>query len=76
MNITPTALETRIKEMFPEIAANGMDVAAVVEDATGDWLVRVGRDGDGIATHVGAQDAADCLEGGRCLMLVSQVAAS
>lgn len=67
------ALEARIKDMYPELATRGMAVRAAPEPATGDWLVHIGRDGDEIATHVGAQDAADCLDDGRCLMLAAQV---
>ena len=73
MNVTHDILENRIKDMFPELAANGMGVEAEMEDATGDWLVHIGRDGDRIATHVGAADAAACLDGGRCLNLAAQV---
>jgi hypothetical protein len=73
MIINANALENKIREMYPEIVEHGMDVAAALEPATGEWLVRIGREGDEIATHVGAKDAEECLDGGRCMMLAAQL---
>ena len=73
METNAKALENRIRDMYPEIAEHGMDVAAALEPATGDWLVRIGRAGDEIATHIGVKDAEDCLGEGSCLMLAAQL---
>jgi hypothetical protein len=73
MHIDPRMIETKIHEIYPEIAQRGLTVSASFEKATGDWLVRIGKDGDEISTHIGKADAEACLAGRRCVHVAAQV---
>lgn len=73
MHIDPRMIEAKIGEIYPEIAQRGLAVSATFEKATNDWLVRIGKDGAEISTHIGKADAEACLAGRRCLKLAAQV---
>lgn len=73
MDITPTHVEAKIREIYPEIGTHGLAVSASFEEATGSWLVRIAKGADEITTHIDREDAEACLAGRQCVKLAAQV---
>ncbi|MEW5773397.1 MAG: hypothetical protein AB1916_07705 [Thermodesulfobacteriota bacterium] len=73
MNIDAAALEAKIREIYPEIAAHGLAVSATFEKEADAWLVRIRAGGDEVSTRIDAADAEACLSGRQCMKLAAQV---
>lgn len=73
MSIDYRVLEGKLKEMYPEIQKQGVDLAVCFDDRKDAWIVELSKGGKGLRTHLERKDAEACLDGVECVYLGVQI---
>jgi len=73
MGYTKTALEEKILRMYPEIGRHGIAVSLDFSAEKNAWIVKFGKDGHELTTHLEKKDADDCMGGIKCVYLGVQI---
>jgi hypothetical protein len=71
---TSEELEAKLRDIYPEITTHGLDLGLEFSHEKDAWIVRLGKEGHELATHLERKDADDCLQGVECVYLGVQIA--
>jgi hypothetical protein len=72
--IDPKELCEKIRSIYPDIGACGIDVAAEYDEAEKAWVVHLKRENRKLKTFLEAGDAEKCLLGEKCVGLGIEIA--
>lgn len=64
----------KIRELYPDIGACGIDVSVEFDDAQKLWVVNLTKDQQGLKTFLECGDAEMCMEGKQCVSLGIEIA--
>lgn len=67
--LSSQALCLRIREIYPDIGACGMDVTVDHDDQQNRWVVHLNKDGKQLKTFLEPDDAELCMQGKQCVAL-------
>lgn len=73
MGYTVVALESKISEMYPDIAKHGLSLNVNFDESKNAYIVKLKKNGRELTTHLEKKDADDCMEGVKCVYLGVQV---
>lgn len=73
MKVDPKTLESKIREMYPEIIKHDLTLSLSFDNGTDSWIVKLDKGGHELATHLEKKDAEACLEGIQCVYLGVQI---
>lgn len=73
MTIDARSLEEKIRTLYPEIGKHSLGVSVTKDAKTGDWLISIDNGEHSLSTHISEQDAADCIDGTKCVHLGVQI---
>ena len=74
MKPTRKELCDKIRSVYPDIGACGIDVKVDWDEDTRTWTVDLKRDDQELKTYLEPEDVMNCLEGKECIHLGVQVA--
>lgn len=63
----------RIREIYPDIGACGIDVEVEYDDPQRRWVVHLERDGKRLKTYLEPGDAEQCMQGKQCVGLSVEI---
>ncbi len=67
-------LAAKLRSLYPEIDAHGIDLDLEYDHAKGAWLVKFAKGKHTLTTHLEKNDADGCMEGIQCVYLGVQIA--
>ena len=67
-------LVAKLRELYPEIGAHGIDVSAAYDHDKHAWVVKLAKGAHELTTHLEKKDADGCMEGVQCVYLGVQIA--
>lgn len=67
------ALCLRIREIYPDIGACGIDVQVDYDDQQRRWVVHLEKDGKQLKTFLDPEDAELCMQGKQCVALSIEI---
>jgi hypothetical protein len=73
MNVDPKILESRLREMYPEIKKHDLALAMSFDTSKDAWIVRLSKGKHELTTHLEKKDAEACLDGLQCIYLGVQI---
>lgn len=73
MNIDHGVLESKLREMYPEIKAHGLALSTSFDDKKDAWIVHLSKGKHELTTHLEKKDAEACLDGVQCIYLGVQI---
>jgi hypothetical protein len=73
MDIDQKALESKLREMYPEIKKHDLALSATFNDKKDAWIVQLSRGKHELTTHLERKDAEACLDGIQCIYLGVQI---
>jgi len=74
MSVDPGMLESKIREMYPDINKYGFDLSLNFNEQKDAWIVDLKHGQHELTTHLERKDADACLEGVQCVYFGIQVA--
>jgi len=74
MQVDPQALQSKLREMYPDITRHGFDISTTFNEQKDAWIVKLQHGKHELATHLERKDAENCLEGVKCIYLGVQIA--
>lgn len=73
MSIEPKALDTKLREMYPEIGKHQLNLSLSFDGSKNAWIVKLAKGAHELTTHLEKKDAEACIEGIQCVYLGVQV---
>ena len=73
MSVDRKALESTIREMYPEIIKHDLALSLSFDTDTDSWIVELGKGKHKLSTHIEKKDAEACLNGTQCIYLGVQI---
>jgi hypothetical protein len=73
MSVEVKALETKLREMYPEIQSHGLDLSLSFDGGKKAWIIGLKKGQHALSTHLDAKDAEDCIDGVKCVYLGVQI---
>ena len=73
MVIDPKLLESKVREMYPEIKKHGLALSLSFDDKKDAWMVQLSKGEHELTTHLERTDAEACLDGIQCIYLGVQI---
>lgn len=73
MKVEPKVLETKLREMYPEIKKHDLALAVCLDPSKDAWIVQLSRGKHELTTHLEKKDAEACLDGTQCIYLGVQI---
>lgn len=73
MSVDPKALDSKLREMYPDINKYGFDLSLNFNDQKDAWIVKLNHEKHELTTHLERKDAEACLEGVQCVYLGVQI---
>jgi hypothetical protein len=64
----------KIRSIYPDIGACGIDVEVAWDEDTRSWIVDLKNDDQELMTHLEPDDVKNCMEGKECVHLGLQIA--
>lgn len=74
MSVDPKALESKIREMYPDIDKYGFDLSLNFSEQKDAWIIDLKHGQHELTTHLERKDAEACLEGVQCVYFGVQIA--
>jgi len=74
MRVDPKALESKIREMYPDINKYGFDLSLNFNEQKDAWIVDLKHGQHELTTHLERKDAEACMDGVQCVYFGIQVA--
>ncbi len=72
--IDPHALCEKIRALYPDVGACGIDIQAEWDEAQRSWVVHLSRGSYRLKTYLEEKDAEQCLMGRQCVSLGIEIA--
>lgn len=73
MNTESKALDSKLREMYPEIEKHDIQMSLTFDNVKNAWIVRFHRGKHELTTHLEKKDADACIEGIQCIYLGVQI---
>ncbi len=73
MSVEVGELESKLLEMYPEIRSHGLELSLSYDSKKEAWIVSLKKGSHALSTHLDAKDAAECLDGVKCVYLGVQI---
>jgi hypothetical protein len=73
MNVDAKVLETKLREMYPEIKKHDLALSLCLDDKKEAWIVQLSKGKHALTTHLEKKDAEACLDGIQCIYLGVQI---
>lgn len=73
MKVEPKVLETKLREMYPEIEKHDLALAVCFDTNKDAWIVQLSKGKHELTTHLEKKDAEACLDGIQCIYLGVQI---
>ena len=73
MSVDPKILESKIREMYPEIIQHDLSLSLSFDKGVDSWIIELGKGEHKLATHLEKNDAEACLQGIQCIYLGVQI---
>lgn len=73
MGYTVVALKEKITEIYPEIARHGITLGLEFNTALNTYDVKLKKNSHSFLTHLGKEDADECMDGVKCIHLGIQI---
>ena len=73
MSIEVGELESKLLEMYPEIRSHGLELSLSYDGKKEAWIVSLKKGSHALSTHLDAKDAAECIDGVKCVYLGVQI---
>ena len=73
IRIDPEKLCQKIREIYPDIGACGIDVHVEWDEEAESWVVILEKEGKTLRTHLDPQDIEACEKGQKCIALGIQI---
>ncbi len=73
MSEDPRTLDSKLQELYPEIAKHDLSLSSSFDREKNAWIVRLTKGKHELTTHLERKDAAACLEGKQCIYLGNQI---
>ena len=73
MGYTVVALKEKVMEIYPEIARHGISLGLKFNQELNTYDVRLKKDSHALMTHIGKEEADECMDGVKCIHLGVQI---
>ena len=73
MNVSPQALDSKLREMYPEIENHGLSLSLNFDRGKDAWIVKLVKGKHELTTHLEKKDADACFDGVQCIYLGVQI---
>jgi len=73
MNVKASELLAKIREIYPEIEKNNIQISCYYDEKTEAWVVAFEHEDHSLETHLDKKDVEDCLAGKKCVHMGVQV---
>ncbi len=73
MHVEPAALDSKLREMYPEIVEHDLSMSLSFDREKDAWIVKLVKGKHELTTHLESKDAAACFEGVQCIYLGVQI---
>lgn len=73
MSVDVKSLDSKLREMYPDIDRYGFDMSLNFDENKDAWIVMLKHGQHELTTHLDRKDAEACLEGKKCVYLGVQV---
>jgi hypothetical protein len=73
MNVKISELEAKIREMYPEIEKNEIQITCHYDEKVEGWTVEFSFGEHSLDTHLDKKDVEDCLAGRKCVHMGVQI---
>jgi hypothetical protein len=73
MSVELKALDTKLREMYPEIGKHKLKLSLSFDGSKDTWIVKLAHGAHELTTHLEKKDAEACLDGIQCVYLGVQV---
>lgn len=73
MKVDPKSLESKIRQMYPEIIQHDLSLFLSFDKGKDSWIVELDKGEHRLTTHLENKDAEACLAGIQCVYLGVQI---
>jgi hypothetical protein len=73
MTMEPRVLESKLREMYPEIQKHDLGLSLSFDEKKDAWVVQLFKGKHDLTTHLERKDAEACLDGVQCIYLGVQI---
>jgi len=73
MSADPRALDSKLREMYPEIVKHDLSLSLSFDPGKDAWIVKLAKGKHELTTHLERKDADACFEGVLCIYLGVQI---
>jgi hypothetical protein len=73
MSVDPRALDSKLREIYPEIAKHDLSLSLSFDREKDAWIVKLAKGKHELTTHLERKDADACFEGVQCIYLGVQI---
>lgn len=73
MSADAKALDTKLRELYPEIGKHGLSLSLTFDSGKDAWVVRLMKGKHELTTHLEKKDADACFQGVQCIYLGVQI---
>ncbi len=70
----PKALDTKLRELYPEITKHDLSLSLNFDSEKDAWIVKLVKGKHELTTHLERKDADACFDGVQCIYLGIQIA--
>ena len=73
MSVDQRALDSKLREMYPEIVKHGLSLSLNFNNEKDAWIVKLAKGKHELTTHLEKKDADACFDGVQCIYLGVQI---
>jgi hypothetical protein len=73
MSVDQRALDSKLREMYPEIVKHNLSMSLNFDREKDAWIVKLVKGKHELTTHLESKDADACFEGVQCIYLGVQI---
>ena len=73
MNVDPKTLESKLRDMYPEIKKHDLALSTCFDAGKDAWIVQLSKGKHELTTHLEKKDAEACIDGVQCIYLGVQI---
>jgi hypothetical protein len=73
MGYTVVALKEKITEIYPELVTHGISLGLEFNSELNTYDVKLKKNSHAFSTHIGKEDADECMDGVKCVHLGIQI---
>jgi hypothetical protein len=73
MSVTASALEAKIREIYPELEEYHVSIAVSFDEKADAWVVTFSKNGHNLDTYLEQDDVQACIDGKKCVHMGVQI---